>query len=80
MTVQVKITANGRISLPANVRKRLGLEGGGAILLEETPDGVILRTVAQAIARAQDIARKYADRPGANVEAFLEDRREDSGA
>ncbi len=79
MTVQVKITANGRISLPAGVRKRLGLEGGGAILLEETADGVILRTVSQAVARAQDIARQYADRPGAGVDAFLRDRREDSG-
>ena len=29
MTVQVTITPNGRMSLPAEIRKRLGLAGGG---------------------------------------------------
>ena len=59
MTVQVTITPNGRMSLPADIRKRLGLVGGGSLLVEETPDGVILRTVAQSIAHAQSLAKKY---------------------
>ena len=79
MSVQMNITANGRMVLPAGVRKRLGLQGGGAVLLEETADGVILRTVAQAVARAQDLARKYADHPDASVDAFLANRKADSG-
>ncbi|WP_235981540.1 AbrB/MazE/SpoVT family DNA-binding domain-containing protein [Novosphingobium aerophilum] len=40
MTVQVTITPNGRMSLPADIRKRLGLAAGGALLVEETDDGV----------------------------------------
>lgn len=80
MTVQVTITPNGRMSLPADIRRRLGLAGGGALLVEETEDGVILRTVAQSVAHAQALARKYAgDRPDASVDAFLARRREDSG-
>lgn len=79
MTLQVNITANGRMSLPAGIRMRLGLEDGGAVLLEETSDGVILRTVSQAVARAQAIAKKYADHPDASVDAFLGVRRADSG-
>ena len=79
MTLQVNITANGRMSLPAGVRKRLGLEGGGAVLIEETSDGVVLRTVSQAVARAQAIAKKYADHPEATVDAFLANRRADGG-
>ncbi len=47
MTLQVNITANGRMSLPAAIRKRLGLEGGGAVLLEETDEGVVLGSVAR---------------------------------
>ncbi|MEP7008400.1 MAG: AbrB/MazE/SpoVT family DNA-binding domain-containing protein, partial [Sphingomonas bacterium] len=43
MTIQIAITPNGRLSLPAHIRKRLGLAGGGSLLVEETPDGVILR-------------------------------------
>lgn len=78
MTLQVTITPNGRMSLPAAIRKRLGLEGGGAVLVEETADGVVLRTVEQAVARAQAIASKY-DRPGMSVDDFLARRRADSG-
>jgi AbrB family looped-hinge helix DNA binding protein len=80
MTVQVTITANGRMSLPADIRKRLGLSAGGALLVEETADGIVLRTVAQSIARAQALAREYtADRPETSVDAFLASRRAESG-
>jgi AbrB family looped-hinge helix DNA binding protein len=79
MTVQVTITPNGRMSLPAAIRKRLGLEGGGAVLVEETPDGVVLRTLDQAVARAQAIAKRYSGHPDASVDAFLAGRRADSG-
>lgn len=80
MTIQVNITPNGRMSLPADLRKRLGLADGGALLVEETPDGVILRTLAQSIAHARALARQYtADKPEASVDGFLANRRADSG-
>jgi looped-hinge helix DNA binding domain, AbrB family len=80
MTIQVNITSNGRMSLPADLRKRLGLSGGGTLLVEETPDGVILRTVEQSIARARALARKYTvNKPEASVDAFLANRRTESG-
>jgi len=80
MTIQVSITPNGRMSLPADIRKRLGVAGGGALLVEETPDGVILRTVAQSIAHAQAIARKYsAGNPDMAVDTFIANRKADSG-
>jgi AbrB family looped-hinge helix DNA binding protein len=68
------------MSLPVEIRRRLGLAGGGALLVEETEDGVFLRTVTQSIAHAQALARKYtADKPEASVDAFLANRRADSG-
>ncbi len=80
MTIQVTITPNGRLSLPADIRRRLGLATGGSLLVEETPDGVILRTVAQSVAHARALARKYTgDRPEASVDTFLASRRADSG-
>ena len=80
MTIQVTITANGRMSLPADIRRRLGLSAGGALLVEETSDGIVLRTVAQSIARAQALVREYtADKPDASVDAFLASRRVESG-
>lgn len=80
MTIQVNVTPNGRMSLPADLRKRLGLSGGGTLLVEETPDGVILRTVAQSIVHARALAHKYtANKPEASVDAFLTNRRAESG-
>ena len=81
MTMQVNITANGRMSLPADVRKRLGLIGGGAVLLEETDDGVVLRTVSQAVARAQALSRQWtAGKDGASVDDFIAERRQAANA
>lgn len=80
MTVQVNITPNGRMSLPADLRKRLGLADGGAVFLEETEDGVVLRTAAQAVARAQAIAKRFTEgKPEASVDAFLAKRVAESG-
>jgi len=80
MIVPVNITANGRMSLPADIRKRLGLDGGGTVYLEETDEGVVLRTAAQAVARAQALARRYTgDNASASVDAFLARRREEAG-
>lgn len=68
------------MSLPADIRKRLGLIGGGAVFLDETADGVVLRTAAQAVARAQALAKQFTGgNPDASVDAFLSRRREDSG-
>jgi len=80
MTVQVTITPSGRMSLPADIRRKLGLIAGGSMFIEETEDGIVLRTAAQAVSRAQAIARRYtADKPEASVDAFLAARRTDSG-
>ncbi|MDR2214724.1 MAG: AbrB/MazE/SpoVT family DNA-binding domain-containing protein [Nevskiaceae bacterium] len=81
MTTQVNVTSQGRMSLPADLRRRLGLAQGGAVLLEETADGVVLRTAAQAVARAQAIARNFAGgRAGqVSVSGFLAQRKADSG-
>ena len=80
MTIQVNITPTGRMSLPADMRKRLGLADGGAVYLVETEDGIVLRTAAQAVARAQALAKRFtADNPDASVDAFLAQRRQESG-
>ena len=80
LTIQINITPNGRMSLPVDIRKRLGLTEGGSIYLDETEDGVVLRTASQAVTRAQALAKQYTgDNPDASVDAFLARRREESG-
>lgn len=80
MTIQVNVTPQGRMSLPADLRRRLGLVEGGAVFLEETEDGVVLRTAAQAVAHAQAIAKRFADGgKSVSVSGFLAHRKADSG-
>jgi hypothetical protein len=50
-------------------------------LIEETDDGVVLRTVSQAVARAQALSKRLtAGKEGATVADFLADRRREANA
>lgn len=79
MAVQVTVTASGRMSLPAGIRKRLGLIRGGAVFVDETPEGVVLRTADQVVARSRAFAKEYDKLDGASVEEFLASRLVESG-
>lgn len=80
MTIHVPISATGRMSLPAAIRKRLGVGKGGELILEETADGVVLRTPAQSLEKARKLARALSQgKPGATVDDFLARRRGEWG-
>ena len=38
---------DGRLSLPAELRRRHGLAQGGEVIVEDTGDAIVLRTVNQ---------------------------------
>lgn len=80
MAMQVAVTSNGRMSLPANIRKRLGLTNGGMVYIEETEACVVLRTTSQIVAHAQALAKRYAGEPGSSVDDFIAARATESGA
>ena len=78
MVAQVKISANGRVCIPADVRARLGLKDGDILTLDETDDGVVLRTVDQSVRRAQAAYRKMMEgKPDLTVDDFLREKREE---
>jgi AbrB family looped-hinge helix DNA binding protein len=43
MKATAKIGKRGTLVLPANIRRRLGLEEGSLVLIEETEEGVAIR-------------------------------------
>lgn len=43
MTKVVNINSRGGITLPKDIRRRLGVKGGGQVVVEERPEGVLLR-------------------------------------
>jgi AbrB family looped-hinge helix DNA binding protein len=76
MGVQVKVAANGRIVLPADVRKQLGLEGGGTLMLSVDEFGVTLTTFQQRIAKAQALYKEYSKgKPQTSVDDFIAEKR-----
>ena len=80
MAIRLRISPEGRISLPAAIRARLGVECGGTLIVEEVENGVLLRSVTQAIVQAQTINRKhFEDNMAVSVDAFLLARIGDSG-
>ena len=48
---------DGRVSLPAELRKKHGLVGGGEVIVEDAGDAIVLRTLDQVVARAQALSR-----------------------
>lgn len=66
---------DGRVSLPAEIRRRHGLADGGEVIVEDTGDAVALRSVHQVVARAQSLSRlPLKDQTGSSVEDFLAER------
>jgi AbrB family looped-hinge helix DNA binding protein len=78
MAAQVKISANGRISIPADVRARLGLKDGDTLSFEETEEGLVFRTLEQRVRRAQALSRRLlAGKPNVTVDDFIAEKRAD---
>ena len=72
---ELPIQETGRVVLPAELRKILGLSKGDKVLIEAEGDEVKLTTARLRRKRAQGIARKYA-RPGVSVvDEFLAEKR-----
>jgi AbrB family looped-hinge helix DNA binding protein len=73
------ITPSGLLSLPADLRERHGLAEGGEVVIEDAGDGFVIRTLPQAIARAQAMSRRLLEgKPKATVDDFLASRREEA--
>lgn len=66
---------DGQMSLPPDLRERHGLGNGGEVIVEDTGDAIVIRTLDQVVARAQALSRRLVgDKAGASVEDFLADR------
>ena len=46
MRQNLLVSSRGQITLPASVRKRLGIQSGGIVTLEEKDNAVVLRPAA----------------------------------
>ena len=75
----VKLSREGRVLIPAEVRAELGLGEGTNLNLAVVDGEIRLFDRAHALKRAREIARKY-KKPGHSVvEELLRERRAEAG-
>lgn len=71
-----RLMPDGRLSLPAELRRRHGLEGGAELIVEDTGDAIVLRTIEQVVRRAQAMSRDIlAGQTNVSVDDFMAERR-----
>lgn len=74
--IRAKVSDSGRLSIPAEIRKAVGLEQGGDVVVSLEGGEIRIRTLDEAVARAQAASRRLLrDKPGASVDDFLAERR-----
>lgn len=74
-SMAVKVSASGRINLPAEVRRNLGLKGPGHVIMTLEEDGVRLNTMKRALERVRELARPFAPKGRLASEELIAERR-----
>lgn len=78
-SIDVKVAANGRMILPASVRKAMGLHGDAKVILTIEDDQVRLSPIGHGVSRAQALYREHA-RQARTTDDFLIDRKAEAVA
>jgi AbrB family looped-hinge helix DNA binding protein len=73
--VPVRMAANGRLSVPARLRKALGLEAGGVVVLTLQEGEIRIRPIRTVLNEVQAMVAPYLKSSGDTVEQFLADKR-----
>lgn len=74
----VPVSENGRMNLPADMRRSLGLSGAGYLLLTLENDEVIITTTRQAIQRVRELAAPYKPDGSLASEQLIRERRDEA--
>lgn len=70
-----KVIAGGRIALPADVRRSLGLQNGDTVLFEVEGDEVRIRPARSALRRVQERLRALSPQEGLVSDELIAERR-----
>ena len=75
---RTKLTEGGRVVIPAEFRRALGLQVGDELIVRLEKGEVRLLTLDEAIARAQEAVRRYVPAGTPLVDALLAERRDEA--
>jgi len=77
--MDIKVAGNGRMVLPASVRKAMGLHGDAKVILTVEDDQVRLSPIGHGVSRAQALYREHA-KQARTTDDFLNDRKAEAAA
>jgi antitoxin PrlF len=72
---KVRVAAGGRVVIPAEYRKALGLRIGDEVILSLEDEEVRLFTLERAIRRAQELVRRYVPEGRSLADELIAERR-----
>jgi AbrB family looped-hinge helix DNA binding protein len=72
----VRVQEKGQVTIPASVRKRLGIKTGDLVAIEETAEGVLITPQAVAAIDALDAIGDALREQGLTLEDMIESGRE----
>lgn len=78
-SMDIKVAGNGRMVLPASVRKAMGLHGDAKVILTVEDDQVRLTPIGHGVSRAQALYRTHA-KQARTTDNFLNDRKAEAAA
>jgi antitoxin PrlF len=75
-----RMISGGRIQVPADIRKSLGLADGDSVILEVVGDELHIRSYMAGIRHAQKIAKQFRPKPGEPLlsDQLIADRRKEA--
>jgi AbrB family looped-hinge helix DNA binding protein len=73
----VRIQEKGQVTLPADIRRRLGLKMGDLVAVEGTPEGVLIASQGVPALKALEEIGKALKEQGLTLEAMIESGREE---
>ena len=71
-----RVSSSGKLNLPAQHRRLIGLEQGGPVRIRVVDGEIRIRTVESAMAALQKQAKEFFK--GDSVDQFIADRRRDA--
>lgn len=76
--VRTKVTQGGRIVIPADMRRRLGIEVGEDVSIALDGESLRILTQKESIKRAQAVVSKFVPKGVSLVDELIADRRREA--
>ena len=75
MTYHAKVIAGGKIVIPAELRRALGVKDGDTLIIDQEDGRLIIQTYSAMVRRVQDSIREYVPQGVSLVDELIAERR-----